>query len=226
MNNPPPSKTTSSSPLGDALLTTQLVVSQVSHDMASPIGSLITGLELLQETQSLSAEDQEIFQLLQKSSSVLRGRLDVFRAAFALGGQTINVHQARTICAQYFQLQERVLLKWEDCWDQTRLAKGTLQLVINVLMWLHHKVPRQGELLVQFEDQANAMVATVTSNMLLPEGEDLAILKGDVALEHIDAQHIQPYMIFLLTQAFGGTVTLECYQVDEIRVRVAFNPRA
>ncbi|MGL5719744.1 MAG: histidine phosphotransferase family protein [Alphaproteobacteria bacterium] len=206
--------------LNRMLLFSQLASSHIAHDLASPIGAIMTGLEILEFPKNASEDDKEILGLLQKSSELLRSRLDFFRAAYAIGGQTLGVRYVRPICQNYFKLQERVELTWTDHFDQVKFAKGTLQLFINVLMWLHNKVPKRGELVVTMNPETHTLEATLKSSIIVLGGDDEAILSGKLHLEEVTAQSTQTYMIFLLSTVLDYPVTLESYGIDEICVRI------
>ncbi|MGL5784884.1 MAG: hypothetical protein ACRCYZ_05450 [Alphaproteobacteria bacterium] len=206
--------------LNRLLFLSQLTSSHIAHDLASPIGAMMTGLEILEFPKNASEDDKEILGLLQKSSDLLRSRLDVFRAAYAMGGQTLGVRYVRSICQNYFKLQERVELIWADHFDQVKFAKGTFQLFINILMWLHSKVPKRGELVVAINPEVYTLEATLKSNIIVLGGDDEAILSGKIQLEDVAAQSTQTYMIFLLSSVFNYPIILESYGIDEICVRI------
>jgi hypothetical protein len=206
--------------LSRVLLFSQMTTAHVAHDMASPIGAMMTGLEILEFPKNASEDDKEVLGLLQKSSESLRIRLDLFRTAYAVGGQTASVRYVRTLCQHYFKLQERVELDWTDRFDQIKFPKGTLQLFINILMWLHNKVPKQGQLVVTLNPETYVLEARLNSSLIVVGENEEALLSGKVQLEAVTAQATQTYMIFLLSSVFAYPVTLEAYGVDEIRVQV------
>src|SRR5260370_23397955 len=93
------SGTSSSAPAPDALELAALLCSRVCHDLISPVGAIVNGLEVLDDNPK--PEDREFaLDLIRKSSKTASARLQFCRLAFGAAGSSgaqIALGDARTM---------------------------------------------------------------------------------------------------------------------------------
>lgn len=196
------------------LLFSQIVSAQLCHDMASPIGALFAGAEML--LPAATPEDQEIIDLLQNSSRVLKNRLDMFRAAFASGGQTLGSKQAKTLISEYFFLHEKMKLILDWPLDPITLPKGAFQLLINILLWMTPKAPKGGEMKVVITPSPPKIDIRLTSPMIFMRPDDEDTLTGKIPLASLHPQTVQPYLIYLLSVILNYSLEIKKLSFDEL----------
>jgi len=81
------SGTSSPGPAPDALELTALLCSRVCHDLISPVGAIVNGLEVLDDNPK--PEDREFaLDLIRKSAKTASARLQFCRLAFGAAGSS------------------------------------------------------------------------------------------------------------------------------------------
>jgi len=103
------SGTSSSGPAPDALELAALLCSRVCHDLISPVGAIVNGLEVLDDNPK--PEDREFaLDLIRKSAKTASARLQFCRLAFGAAGSSgaqIDLGDAQT--AYRYGLVQRVV---------------------------------------------------------------------------------------------------------------------
>ena len=136
-------KDTSAAPPDLAALT----ASRICHDVASPLGAAINGLELLELAGA--APDGEEHRLIAQSVARARARLRHLQIAFgaAAPGQRIAHGEIRDLLRELTG-EARVLVDWQVAQDRER---GEVKLAFLLQMCLGSGMPRGGGIVVQAE---------------------------------------------------------------------------
>src|SRR4029078_7874936 len=121
----------SESPL-EALDLAALLCSRVCHDLISPVGAIVNGLEVLEEEND---EETKTFalDLIKKSARNASARLQFCRLAFGAAGSAgaqIDVGDAESM-ARGFLEDEKTKLTWNL--PRVLLAKNRVKLLLNML---------------------------------------------------------------------------------------------
>src|ERR671937_380216 len=98
----------------DALDLAALLCSRVCHDLISPTGAIVNGLEVLEEKDSDEETKTFALDLIKKSAKTASARLQFCRLAFGAAGSTgaqIDLGDAQTM-ARAFMEDERTKLTW------------------------------------------------------------------------------------------------------------------
>src|SRR3954463_7873456 len=98
------SGTSSPGPAPDALELAALLCSRVCHDLISPVGAIVNGLEVLEEDKDESTQ-QFAMELIKKSSRTASAKLQFCRIAFGAAGSAgsqIDSGDAETISRGFF----------------------------------------------------------------------------------------------------------------------------
>jgi histidine phosphotransferase ChpT len=202
------SGTSSPGPVPDALELAALLCSRVCHDLISPVGAIVNGLEVLDDNPK--PEDREFaLDLIRKSAKTASARLQFCRLAFGAAGSAgaqIDLGDAQTMARGHLE-DAKTKITWNL--PRVLLAKNRVKLLLNMMVIAQQTIPRGGMLTVDSVGEGEAIGFRVTAaglNARLPQ--NIAdMLSSDVA-HTVDAHAVQPYYTKLLAQACGLNVVL------------------
>jgi histidine phosphotransferase ChpT len=195
-------------PAPDTLDLAALLCSKVCHDLISPVGAIVNGLEVLDDNPK--PEDREFaLDLIRKSAKTASARLQFCRLAFGAAGSAgaqIDLGDAQTMARG--QIEDG---KTSITWNLPRLLlpKNRVKLLLNMMVIAQQTIPRGGVLSVDPLGEGETMsfrVAATGLNARLPQ--NVISLLGTTHEGPIDAHAVQPYYTRLLAEACGLTVTL------------------
>ena len=171
-----------------------LLCSRVCHDLISPVGAIVNGVEVLEEDKD---EETQTFalELIKKSARNASARLQFCRLAFGAAGSAgaqIETGDAET----------------KITWNLPRelKPKNQVKLLLNMLIVAAGTIPRGGMLTVDpvhggpgFRITASGLNARVTAVV--------AELLGGNPTQTVDAHGIQPFYTGILARDCGWAVT-------------------
>ena len=185
-----------------------LLCSRVCHDLISPVGAIVNGMEVLEETNE---EETRTFalDLIKKSANQASARLQFCRLAFGAAGSAgaeIDLGDAEGVARGFLQ-DDKVTLDWQL--PRVLLPKNRVKLLLNLLLLATQIIPRGGTITAVGEGQQaagfrvsakglNARVPQHVPNLLTAEVEG-----------PVDAHAIQPFYTGMLARASGMTVAIE-----------------
>ncbi len=202
------SDTSSSGPAPDALELAALLCSRVCHDLISPVGAIVNGLEVLDDNPK--PDDREFaLDLIRKSAKTASARLQFCRLAFGAAGSAgaqIDIGDAQTMARGQFEDN-----KTQIVWNLPRilLAKNRVKLLLNMMVIAQQTIPRGGVLTVDPIGEGEATSFRVNAaglNARMPQ--NIADLLSSGHTGAVDAHAVQPYYTRLLAQACGLNVVL------------------
>ena len=192
----------------DALELAALLCSRVCHDLISPVGAIVNGLEVLDDNPK--PEDRDFaLDLIRKSARTASARLQFCRLAFGAAGSSgaqIDLGDAQTMARGHLE-DGKTSITWNL--PRLLLPKNRVKLLLNMLVIAQHTIPRGGTLSVDPIGQGETMGFRVTANGLnarLPQ--NIADLLSSGQPPAVDAHSVQPYYTRLLAQACGLNVKL------------------
>jgi histidine phosphotransferase ChpT len=195
-------------PAPDALELAALLCSRVCHDLISPVGAIVNGLEVLDD--SPKPEDREFaLDLIRKSAKTASARLQFCRLAFGAAGSAgaqIDLGDAQNMARGHLE-DEKTKIVWNL--PRVLLAKNKVKLLLNMIVIAQQTIPRGGVLTVDSigeGDPAGFRVSAAGLNARTPQ--NIVELLSTEHTGSIDAHAVQPYYTRLLAQACGLTVTL------------------
>jgi len=188
----------------EALDLAALLCSRVCHDLISPVGAIVNGLEVLAEEKD---EETKTFalDLIKKSAGTASAKLQYCRIAFGAAGSAgaqIDLGDAETITRGFIE-DDKTKLTWNL--PRALLAKNRVKLLLNLLLVAGQTIPRGGRLTVDPIGAGETMgfkVSAVGTNAKVPPAV-AALLAGDAGDTALDAHRIQPFYASLLAQACG-----------------------
>ncbi|HVV40998.1 MAG TPA: histidine phosphotransferase family protein [Nitrobacter sp.] len=192
----------------DELELAALLCSRVCHDLISPVGAIVNGLEVLDDDPK--PEDHEFaLDLIRKSAKTASARLQFCRLAFGAAGSAgaqIDLGDALTMAKGQFE-DGKITIAWNL--PRLLLPKNRVKLLLNMLVIAQQTIPRGGVLSVDPVGDGEAMGFRVTAaglNARIPQ--NIADLLSGAHVGAIDAHAIQPHYTRLLAQACGLSVAL------------------
>jgi histidine phosphotransferase ChpT len=193
----------------DALDLAALLCSRVCHDLISPVGAIVNGLEVLEEAKD---EETKTFalDLIKKSAGNASAKLQFCRIAFGAAGSAgaqIDVGDAEKI-ARGFLEDDKTKIAWNL--PRLLLAKNRVKLLLNMLLIAGQTIPRGGRMTVDpigsGETMGFKISAAGTNAKFLPTVPPL--LSGEIGADGLDAHRIQPFYAGLLAKACGFEATV------------------
>ena len=186
-----------------------LLCSRVCHDVISPVGAVINGLEVLEED---NAEDMKTFamELINKSARQASAKLQFARLAFGAAGSAgmeIDLADAESV-ATGFMAGEKADLRWTA--DRVLMPKNLVKLLLNLVIVAAGTVPRGGTIDLRVEGPAGQptfRLRTSGQNARIPADME-QLLSGDNNGEIIDAHVVQPVYTGMLARECGMTIEL------------------
>ncbi len=188
----------------EALDLAALLCSRVCHDLISPVGAIVNGLEVLAEEKD---EETKTFalELINKSARTASAKLQFCRIAFGAAGSAgaqIDLGDAETISRGFLE-DDKTKLAWNL--PRALSPKNRVKLLLNMLLIAAQTIPRGGSLAVDPIGEGEAMgfkVSATGVNAKVPPAV-AALLAGDAGDSGLDAHRIQPFYASLLAQSCG-----------------------
>jgi histidine phosphotransferase ChpT len=194
----------------DALDLAALLCSRVCHDLISPAGAIVNGLEVLEESKD---EETKIFalDLIKKSAKTASARLQFCRIAFGAAGSAgaqVDLGDAESVARGIIE-DEKVKLAWNL--PRLLLPKNRVKLLLNMLLVATQSIPRGGILAVEGDGPAEVMTFKISArglNARIPPAVP-ALLAGTPESGTVDAHGIQTFYAGLLARTSGLAVSIE-----------------
>jgi histidine phosphotransferase ChpT len=195
-------------PAPDALELAALLCSRVCHDLISPVGAIVNGLEVLDDDPK--EEDREFaLDLIRKSARTASARLQFCRLAFGAAGSAgaqIDLGDAQTMARGQME-DEKTKLTWNL--PRLLLPKNRVKLLLNMLVIAQHTIPRGGMITVDPVGDGDTMSFRIHAAGLSSRiPQNIADILAASTSGPVDAHAVQPYYTRLLAQACGLKVTL------------------
>src|SRR5271154_882862 len=141
------SSTPSTGPAPDARELAALLCSRVCHDLISPVGAIVNGLEVLEENKD---EETKTFalDLIKKSANQASAKLQFCRLAFGAAGSAgaqIDLGDAERV-ARGLLADDKTSIVWNL--PRELLPKNQVKLLLNMLLVAVGTIPRGGSVTV------------------------------------------------------------------------------
>ena len=191
----------------EALDLAALLCSRVCHDIISPVGAIINGLEVLDEDNGEEMREFA-FTLIRKSASQASAKLQFARLAFGAAGSAgaeIDLSDAEKVARGYMQ-GEKAEFAWES--PRVLMPKNLVKLLLNLILLAATAIPRGGLVKVIVEGHAPpkfVLRSSGPSARVPPAFEKL--LPGDIAGVPVDAQSVQAYYTGALARVCGMAIS-------------------
>lgn len=193
----------------DALDLAALLSSRVCHDVISPVGAIVNGLEVLEEEKDAEMRGHALA-LIKSSANEASARLQFCRLAFGAAGSkgaSIDTGDAELVTRQLLA-DERTQFNWSV--PRVLMSKNKVKLLLNLCLLADGAIPRGGVISVSSsgvdEDVSFRIEARGTNARLAAHIP--ALLAGEAEEGAVDARAIQPYYAGLVAKACNLDVTV------------------
>jgi len=193
----------------DSLDLAALLCSRVCHDLISPVGAIVNGLEVLEDDNDESTKNFAL-DLIKKSARQASARLQFCRLAFGAAGSAgaqIDLGDAENV-ARGFLEDDKTKLAWNL--PRVLLPKNRVKLLLNLLLLAGQTIPRGGAMTIDPLGEGESMGFKVTAsglNARIPQAVP-ALLSGEPSDHPVDAHAIQPFFAGMLARACGLNVAM------------------
>jgi histidine phosphotransferase ChpT len=185
-----------------------LLVSRVCHDLVSPVGAVVNGLEVLEE-ETDNTMRADALRLVAASAEQAAARLQFARIAFGAAGSAgaeLDLTEVARVVAGLLR-GGKVELVWRA--HPVNWPKDWAKLVMNAALIAADCLMRGGRVVVEAANDASApsfqIVATGPVVRLSPETEK-ALLGEPASL--LDGRSIQPYLTYRLAKSLNAGLTV------------------
>jgi histidine phosphotransferase ChpT len=193
----------------DSLDLAALLCSRLCHDLISPVGAVVNGLEVLEDDND---EETKTFALalIKKSARQASARLQFCRLAFGAAGSAgalIDLGDAEQV-ARGFLEDDKTRLTWEL--PRLLLPKNRVKLLLNLLVLAAQTIPRGGTLSaspIGDGDSPGFQVTAAGLNARIPQAIP-GLLAGEPGEQTVDAHAIQPFYTGLLARSCAMQVAI------------------
>ena len=193
----------------EALDLAALLCSRVCHDLISPVGAIVNGIEVLEEEKDESTKEFAL-DLIKRSANTASAKLQFCRIAFGAAGSAgaqIDTGDAEKV-ARGFMEDDKTKIDWNL--PRALLAKNRVKLLLNMLIIAGQAIPRGGKITVDpigAGDNLGFKVSAAGTNAKIPPAVP-PLLTGELGGETVDAHRIQPFYAGLLAKACGLKATV------------------
>ncbi len=187
----------------DPLDLAALLCSRVCHDVISPVGAIVNGLEVLEDESDPEMRNFAL-DLIKKSANTASARLQFCRLAFGAAGSagaSIDTGDAEKVARNLF-VDDRTKLEWNA--PRVLMPKNKVKLVLNMCLIAAATIPRGGVITVTISDaDGNTELAVNTKGPHLRLADHVpALIAGEPRTDHVDAHGVQAF--------YTGLIAREC----------------
>ena len=198
-----------------------LLCSRVCHDVISPVGAIVNGLEVLEEDKDEGMREFAM-DLIRKSAHTASARLQFCRLAFGAAGSAgaaIDTGDAEKVARGLFE-DERTKLVWDA--PRVYLPKNKVKLALNLCLIGAACIPRGGvmQVAISGEGDATRLSVAVKGPNLKLASHVADLLEGRSESGNVDAHGIQPYFTGLVARSTGMAVQVVATS-DEVVLKAA-----
>jgi histidine phosphotransferase ChpT len=193
----------------EALDLAALLCSRVCHDVISPVGAIVNGLEVLDEEKDPEMRSFAL-DLVKKSATMASAKLQFCRLAFGAAGSagaSIDTGDAETVTRGLFG-DDKIKLDWRA--PRILMPKNKVKLILNLCLIAAGTIPRGGTMRVDVEGPDEASVIRILAQggyARVPAGLG-ALLDGAPENGSVDAHAIQPFFTGLVAREVGMVATV------------------
>lgn len=185
-----------------------LLCSRLCHDLLSPVGALVNGLELLAEEKDPEMR-KRCMELLEQSARTSTDKLKYFRLAFGQAGgygEEVAVSEPRALVDALVAHNERIKVQWNL--GAAALPKAAVKVLLNLTLIGIDALVRGGTLEIGAEqrDGASEIVVRASGARIAFDGDIGRALDGSLPAEELSSRTAPAAMIRALAASTGGGV--------------------
>jgi histidine phosphotransferase ChpT len=194
-----------------------LLVSRVCHDLVSPVGAVMNGLEVLEDERD-AAMRADALKLVASSAAQAAARLQFARIAFGAAGSAGAELDLNEVGRMVYGLLKggKVEVDWRAA--SLNWPKDWAKLLMNATLLAADALPRGGKMVVETGADAAAPAFRIRSAgqgaRLLEEVERAARGEPNGAM---DGRSIQPFLTHQLARSLNAGLTISVHE-NEIEI--------
>ena len=201
---------------------TELLCARLCHELASPVGAINNGIEMVQEFDESMMP--EAMPLIASSASLVAERLKFYRMAYGRAGTTsiISDTEIRELAEGYLS-DGRSSLDWPDGVGIAQWPEGWGKLLLNMLPLATETMPRGGVIRVHVEDSADTVRLSLIAEgagARIPE-ECQAALESGVAVEALTPRSVHGYFLARLAERLATGIEINDAGSDQTVISVS-----
>jgi len=185
-----------------------LLVSRVCHDLVSPVGAVVNGLEVLEDETDLAMR-ADALRLVAASAEQAAARLQFARIAFGAAGSAgaeLDLAEVARVMAGLLRGGKTELV-WHP--QAVNWPKDWAKLLMNTALMAADCLPRGGKVTVEASQDPSVpsfqVLAAGTIARMSPEAEHALLGEPGAAL---DGRSIQPYLTYQLARGLNAGLTM------------------
>src|SRR5450432_4814295 len=193
----------------DDLEFSSFLVSRVCHDLVGPLGSVVNGLEVMEDERDAGMR-ADALKLVSSSALQALARLQFLRIAFGAAGSAgaeLDIGEVGRLVTGLLD-GGKVQLHWHA--QHVNWPKNWAKLLMNAALLGADCLPRGGvlDVKVSADPAAPSFRITATSPHARLLEEVQKAVRGEAADAHLDARGIQPYLAHRLSRELNAGLTL------------------
>jgi histidine phosphotransferase ChpT len=203
----------------------ELISSRICHDLVSPVGAISNGVELLEEMGEEAGD--EAIKLISSSAEQASHRLKCFRLAYGAAGtdKNIGLRDVKEVFAGWLT-SGHVQCEFDPALDGKfgMPPRGFFKCVLNLMMFAEECNRGEGKIFVSpLDNGSNGIkIAATGKNVAFREGAEAA-LKGETAIDDLDARAVHAYITGQFTAHFGFSITHQSQpDLGRVELKISF----
>jgi histidine phosphotransferase ChpT len=185
-----------------------LLVSRVCHDLVSPVGAIVNGLEILEDERD-AALRADALKLVASSASMAAARLQFARIAFGAAGSAgaeLDLTEVGRMVSGFLS-GSKTQLAWEA--PPVNWPKDWAKLLMNCALIAANALPRGGNVSVRASANATmpGFAISAAGQGARLQDEVARVLRGEPGLP-VDGRSIQPYLTYKLARLLHTQIVL------------------
>ena len=194
----------------DSLDLAALLCSRVCHDVISPVGAIVNGLEMMEDEKDADMRSFAM-DLIKKSAETASAKLQFCRLAFggaAATGATIDTGDAEKVARGLIE-DEKVKLTWNA--TRVLMSRSKVKLLLNLCLIAAAAVPRGGTVVVSATgaDEAIELNVEARGTITRMASHVRGLLEGNPEGGSVDAHGIQAYYTGLVARSVGMSLDMK-----------------
>lgn len=185
------------------------LVSRVCHDLVSPLGAVVNGLEVLEDERDATMR-ADALKIVASSAAQALARIQFMRIAFGAAGSAgaeLDLGEIGRLVSGLFS-GSKIALEWDVA--QVHWPKDWAKLLMNATLLAADCLPRGGSVKVVSTGDATApafrIKATGSHARVLEEVEKA--VRGEANSGATDARGVQPFLTHKLARSLNAGLTL------------------
>ncbi len=183
-----------------------LLCSRLCHDLLSPVGALMNGLELLADEKDPEMR-QRCFELLEQSARASTDKLKFFRLAFGAAGgfgDSVAAEEVRSLIDALVVAKDRINVTW--VLGVAELSKPAAKVLLNFAQIAIEALARGGEIDIAAEvrDGTSEIAVRAMGPKIAFDETIGGALQGTMPAEQLSSRTAAAHMLHLLAQECGG----------------------